>query len=277
MIRFTTPLMILALGSPVFGGSTTQPSPTGFDYTGYAAVLKTRVDGQGLVDYAELKKDRAGLSAFARALAVQDPKAYGRWGEAARIAFWTNAYNGLTLMAIVDRYPIKPSSEPKAGFPANSIGQIPGVWDKLRFTVMGKPMTLNQIEHEVLRKQFNEPRIHVALVCAAHSCPPLRNEPFLPGKLTAQLDDQTRRFLARPGNFRIDRAKGQVHLSKIFEWFGSDFIKTYGTDKAPQRAVLNFVGRYVKGDDRAYLATGKYAVQYAHYDWALNEQPKRPG
>jgi hypothetical protein len=139
-------------------------------------------------------------------------------------------------------------------------------------------MTLDEIEHNVLRKEFNEPRIHMALVCAAMGCPPLRTEPYEGAKLDQQLNDQARVFLANPKKFRLDRGQGKVYLSSIFRWFGGDFVKNYGTDKAfpgfspEERAVLNFLSQYLPAGDRDYLLKGKYTIAYLDYDWSLNEQ-----
>ncbi|MBI2818390.1 MAG: DUF547 domain-containing protein [Acidobacteria bacterium] len=139
-------------------------------------------------------------------------------------------------------------------------------------------MTLDGIEHEVLRKQFREPRIHVALVCAAMGYPPLRNEPFEGAKLEEQLADQTRRFLANPRKFRIDRSQRRVYLSAIFDWYGEDFVPLFGTEErfgghgAAERAVLHFISRHLGEADRAYLERETYALEYLDYDWSLNEQ-----
>jgi hypothetical protein len=162
--------------------------------------------------------------------------------------------------------------------PANSIRQIPEVWDRLKFKLLGGEKSLNQIENDMLRVWFNEPRIHMALVCAARSCPPLRNEPFEAARLDAQLKDQARRFLSAPSNLRIDRDKGKVHLSRIFNWFGEDFVPTFGTDeqykgrKAAERAVLNFVAAYLKKGDRVFLREAGIEISYLPYDWSLNEK-----
>jgi hypothetical protein len=195
-----------------------------------------------------------------------------------RLAFWINAYNALTLTAIVNYYPIQPVLPEPSPIPSNSIRQIPGVWDKLQFKVIGRQFTLDQIEHEVLRKQFNEPRIHVALVCAAKSCPPLRNEPFVGQGLESQLQDQTRRFLSDPSKFRIERARRRVLLSSIFHWYGEDFVSTYGTDKVfvgqrpIERAVLNFISQHLDSQGRDYLIRERYRIEYLDYDWSLNEK-----
>ena len=255
-----------------------QAAPgTPFGYDDYAAALKAYVDDQGMVDYQGLKADSRRLDAFLGKLAALDPKVYGGWDEKAKIAFWTNAYNAITLKVIIANYPIKSSFLKSVAYPKNSIRQISGAWDGVKSVVMGKKMTLDEIEHQVLRKEFNEPRIHMALVCAAMGCPPLRNEPFTGGKLDAQLKDQTVRFLKNPKKFLIDRPT--VRLSPIFKWFGKDFVKTYKTDKPfaggskSQRPVLNFISKHLDENDVLYLSSAKKLdVEYLGYDWALNEQ-----
>jgi hypothetical protein len=251
---------------------------TAFDYESYSAALSRYVDDNGMVDYKALKTNRKELDAFADALGTLSPEVFGTWDDGQKIAFWINAYNGLTLKAILDHYPIEPSFVASLRFPKNSIRQIPGVWDKLEFRVMGRTMTLDEIEHSKLRKNFDEPRIHVALVCAAMGCPPLRNEPFGADTLGTQLDDQTTRFLKNPKKFSIDRSEGRVYLSPIFDWFGGDFVKSHGADakfkghKEDERAVLNFISPYLSESDAEYLSTGDYNIEYLDYDWSLNEQ-----
>ena len=250
-----------------------------FSYDSYAAALRKHVDDKGMVSYAALKETTAELHRFVRALAAVDTEMYEAWDEQAKIAFWINAYNALTLKVIIDHYPIKAGLISGLAYPTSSIRQIPGVWDKSLFLVMGQRMTLDQIEHETLRARFNEPRIHVALVCAAMGCPPLRNEPFIGEKLDDQLDDQVKRFLTDPAKFRIDRDAGKVHLSSIFTWFGGDFVKTYkpaegfasgGSDA--EKAVLHFISNDLPAAEAEYLKTGNYKVEYLDYDWSLNEQ-----
>lgn len=253
-----------------------------FSFASYGDVLRVHVNERGLVNYRGLKAESASLDAFSASLAAISPAQFDAWSEAHKIAFWINAYNALTLEAIIRNYPIRSSFLRSAIYPKNSIRQIPGVWDKLRFSVAGREMTLDEIEHATLRAQFNEPRIHVALVCAALSCPPLRNEPYTGEKLDQQLDDQARAFLASPQGLRLDRQAGKVHLSSIFKWFGEDFVKTFGTRERfagrsdAERAVLNFVSRYVSETDREFLLSGNYRIEYLAYDWTLNEQPVPP-
>jgi len=108
-------------------------------------------------------------------------------------------------------------------YPSNSIQQISGAWDRPRFVVMGEKRSLDEIEHKIIRAEFEEPRIHMALVCAAVSCPPLRREPYRGAGLDAQLDDQARRFFADLRNLLIDRERGEVWASRIIGWFADDF------------------------------------------------------
>lgn len=249
-----------------------------FSHQPYATALARFVNERGLVDYRGLKADSGGLNAFAASLSSVKSDLYDSWSGREKTAFWINAYNALTLEAIIRNYPIEPSLVRSVVYPKNSIRQIPGVWDKLRFAVLGREMTLNEIEHGTLRTKFNEPRIHVALVCAAMSCPLLRNEPYIAEKLDQQLEDQARTFLRSSRGLRIERGEGKVYLSSIFKWFGEDFIKTYGTSDRfagksdVERAVLNFVNRYVDESDRDFLLRGTYKIEYLDYDWSLNEQ-----
>jgi Protein of unknown function, DUF547 len=266
------------VGFPVVSASTDSVA---FSYESYRAALVHHVDNRGLVNYAALKANSTDLNAFAASLSLLRPEELQSWSEQQKIAFWINAYNALTLEAIIRNYPIHSSLLRSTVYPKNSIRQIPGVWDKLRFVVLGREMTLNDIEHGTLRANFNEPRIHVALVCAAMSCPPLRNEPYTAEKLDQQLDDQVRVFVRSQRGLRIERSEGKVYLSSIFKWFGEDFIKTYGTSEGfagksdAEHAVLGFVSRYLDESDRDFLLRGAYKIEYLNYDWSLNENTGR--
>ncbi len=281
---FTIALTLAACnrqGSPSGGalGVTRQPSSDSISYVEIAEVLARYVNDQGLVNYAGLKANRAGLDAFIVDLAEFKPSAYAAWSEPDKIAFWLNAYNAITLASVVDNYPIEPSLLRQFFYPANSIRQIPGVWTEREWIIMGSRYSLDAIEHDVLRAEFEEPRIHAALVCAAMGCPPLRNEPYTGGLLIAQLNDQMKRFLAHDSKLRIRRDAGIVYLSPIFRWFGSDFvvpgkngiIEGHG---AVESAVLFTIADCLSPEDSAYLRSGAYTVEYLEYDWSLNDQRK---
>jgi hypothetical protein len=201
-------------------------------YDSYRIVLLAFVDADGLVDYAGLKAQRSDLDDFVVYLERVNPQEYAAWSDPDKIAFWINAYNALTLRAVIDHYPINPPA-PNGSYPRNSIRQIPGVFDLSRVHVMGEEITIQYIETKHLGGDFNDPRVHMALVCATTSAPKLRNEPYAGATLHAQLDSQVRDFLKSPRNFRMDPAKDTVHVSEIFHWYANDFARGPGPDIIP--------------------------------------------
>ena len=260
-----------AASSQVNAGAVTAQAGvvTGADEVNTAAlasVLEKYVNERGLVDYEGLQADRQALDAYNASLQLTSQESFDSWSEAEQIAFLINAYNSLTLKSIIDESPIK-----------DSIKDIRGVWRFNKHGILGGEQTLNNIEHDILRKNYDEPRIHAALVCAAISCPYLRTEPFVGAELDAQLDDQVRIFLGQPDVFVVDRERGEVVLSSIFDWFTEDWAASFSLDEGfkgsgDERAVLNFISAYVDEADAEYLKTGDYRVRYADYDWALNRQ-----
>ena len=263
-------LIGLALAPILFGG----PPPTSVTYR---AVLERYVDEDGLVDYASLKRQtNANFSEMVSGKWPTDPMP-ASWTDNDKIAFWINTYNMVALKLIVDNYPIKPT-EGKSTYPANSIRQTPGAWEHEKFRMFGRDYTLDEVEHKILRAEFEEPRIHMALVNSAMSAPKLRREPYDAAKLDAQLDDQARQFFHDLRKFHIDREAGEVWVSPIFNWFMDDFLpdasKNYPRHIAQQKALTAFASKYVSTDDAKYLQEGKYVVMYFEYDWTLNEQPK---
>jgi hypothetical protein len=249
-----------------------------FDYNDYAIALKSYVDDTGMVNYKKLKANPQKLEAFLTSLNKLDPNTYDKWPDKDKIAFWLNAYNALTLKVIIDNYPIKSSFFRSRVYPKNSIRQIKGVWNKKTFAVMGRKLTLGHIEHKILRKRFDEPRIHMAMVCAAMGCPPLLNKPYMGNKLDRQLDERTRSFLGNAAKFKMDRKKKRIYLSPIFGWFGRDFVAKYkpekklGKHKKKASAILNYIASYLEDDEKEYVLKGNFKIKYLKYDWSLNEQ-----
>ena len=231
-----------------------------------------------MVNYKALKANPHDLNSYVRSLADLRQSDYRQWPDQTRIAFWLNAYNGLTLKTIINNYPIKSSFLKSRIYPKNSIRQISGVWDKITHKVMGKDMTLSHIEHKILRAKFEEPRIHMAMVCAAISCPHLRNEPYDGTRLDAQLDDQSNRFLSSRLKLKITRMDKVIHLSPIFKWFTQDFLSQYvpkqaiGKHSKENQAVLHFIAGYLNEPFQKFLMAGDYKLKYLDYDWSLNEQ-----
>ena len=244
--------------------SSTQQLP--LDPAELNAVLARVVNGRGMVHYAALQRQPAQLDRYLQALADLSPARFSSWSEAEQIALLINAYNALTLRSIIDHDPIR-----------SSIKGIPGVWKLRRHSVIGQRLTLDEIEHRILRREYNEPRIHAALVCAAISCPPLRREAYTGPELDRQLEDQTNRWLASREGLRIDRDAGTVAISSIFQWFAEDWPRADPNAAAvpghmKASAVLHFIAGHRPAEDRPLLLGGDFRLEYLLYNWSLNRQ-----
>lgn len=239
-------------------------------------VRDAHVNYQGFIDSG------AEFESFLETLGAVKESELEEWTESQKLAFWINAYNAFTIKAIIDHYPIKSSFSLVGIFyaPSNSILQIKGVWTKLEFKAAGRMVTLDEIEHQILRKEFNEPRIHMAINCASVSCPDLSSEPYTADKLEEQLNEAAVNFVNNPQKgVLIDQESGRVKLSKIFKWFGDDFIPGYGglvlfnNYSLKENAVLNFASQYLENEQaKKYVREHKLKIDYLDYDWHLNGQ-----
>jgi hypothetical protein len=276
------PAAVLAYGVAVLMLSSAASAAAGqsdFDHTPFDAVLAAHVRG-GNVTYASLAADRAALDAYVRSLAAVSAAEFDAWSRPERIAYLINAYNAAVLVGVVDHYPIRRSWRPRALVrPANSIWQIAGFFDGRRYRVAGRDLTLDDMEHDWLRQRLREPRIHFALVCAARSCPPLRAEAYEAERLDVQLDEQTRLFFNHAPANRFDPEAGVVRLSSILRWFGEDF-EIYAPARGfagtlAERGVLALAARFLPPPIAAWLSRGDYRIEYADYDWTLNDAGPR--
>jgi hypothetical protein len=235
----------------------------------------------GRVDYKGLKASPGEFDIYLRNLGSVNERDYADWSREEKLAFWINAYNAFTIKSVIDNYPIKGSVF--SIYPRNSIRHIDGIWDKIQFRATSRNFTLEEIEHEILREEFNEPRIHFVIVCASLGCPDLRNEAYKADKINEQLDIATIEFINNPQKgVRINPADNTLKISKIFKWFGEDFIDGIGNTElfkdrdAKDRAVLNFVTDHLKGEDqKAFLENDQFKISYLDYDWSLNEESDR--
>lgn len=234
----------------------------GFDHGAFDVLLQSHVRN-GMVDYDAFAGAPEFASYLAR-LAAFDPTPLSQTDQ---IAFWINAYNAYTIQLVNahhERASIRNINK--------SFGFVRGYgpWKEKLAVVGGKAYGLDDIEQDILRKRYQEPRIHFALVCAAMGCPPLRGEVYVGSRLDAQLDDQARIFVREsPAKNRVDVATKTVYLSPIFVEF-RDYIKDFGGSEA---AVGRFISRYYPaGPERDLLAGGGFRVEKTTYDWTLNSQ-----
>jgi len=247
---------------------------SGASFGPYQLLLGAAVKGSA-VDYALLTRDRSVLDAAVASFNAPETLAESSWTRAERFAFWINAYNAFTIAAIVDRYPIHGSWLSLA--PRNSIRQIDGVWTKLKWNAAGREVTLDEIEHGILRPTFKDPRVHFAINCASKSCPPIRGEPYLPDHLDAQLDDAARRYLA--SRFGLQISEGRLKVSSIFKWYGDDFIARFAPTIDQQRpdrdrAILGVIAAYGPPEAAALARSGGARIQFLSYDWSLNDRER---
>jgi Protein of unknown function, DUF547 len=220
----------------------------------YDKLLKKHVSASGLVDYKGFIKDSSELNQYLKLLSAAPPDEK-TWSRQEQMAYWINAYNAFTIQLVCRYYPVKSIKD------IGSKVQIPFVntpWD-IKFIRIGKEkMDLNNIEHGQLRKNFDDPRIHMALVCASKSCPILLNEAFEASKLDHQFAKQTKAFLADPNRNKMSVTAPQLNM--IFKWYGMDFNNNGGS-------VRSFINTYsdIKIDAKA-------KISHLDYDWGLNDR-----
>ena len=205
--------------------------------------FKTNVTN-GKVAYSKIHTNQDNLNAvleLAETVSVlkDDAKTYQ--------SFWINTYNLLVIKGVIDNYPTK-SPLDNAGF-----------FDKTKYSISGKNITLNDIEHKLLRAQFNDARFHFVLVCGALGCPPLINKAYFPNTLDEQMDKQTK--IALNGSFlKINNKKKRVQASQIMQWYKDDFRINGGKE-------IDFINTY-----RTEQIPNNYKMSYFPYDWGLNAQ-----
>jgi Protein of unknown function, DUF547 len=252
------------------------------DHKPWAALLKKHVvllDGgkASQMRYAGLAQDRAALKNYLDSLSKVSAQEFAGWTKPQQMAFLINAYNAFTAEKILTRYP-----------------NIKSIWDFGKifgnpfkdkfFTLFGREFTLDMIEHETLRKPgaYNEPRVHFAANCASVGCPMLREEPYVAERLDAQLEEQTRRFLADRSRNRYNATDNTLEVSEIFKWFSEDWTSGYrGFDnKGPaMQSREQFFAKYAalladQPAQQQVIAERKATIRHLDYDWTLNNVRK---
>jgi hypothetical protein len=210
----------------------------------------------GRFDYAALNKNPAPLNAYLDTLAAVPESAYKKWTVDQRMAFLINLYNAATIKLIIDHYPLESIKD---------IGGIfKGPWKQDVVRLWGEIVTLDHVEHDLLRPRFDEPRIHFAVNCASIGCPDLRDEAFRAADLEKQLEEQTRKFVRDRSRNRLDAGDKTLYLSPLFDWFEEDFVNASGS-------VEKVVAPYFNEKDRAVIRRGDMDIEHTDYDWSLNE------
>lgn len=218
----------------------------------WTELLGKHVNAKGMVDYKGMIADSTALNTYLDLLSANHPNEKN-WSKGERLAYWINAYNAFTVQLIIRNYPVESIKDIAGGIPF-----VNTPWDVKFIKIEGETYDLNNIEHGIIRKEFNEPRIHFALVCAAVSCPKLRNEAYTAQRLDEQLEDEARYFFNNPEKNTI--TKDKITVSKLLKWYWGDF-----SDVAEDR--ISYVNKYSKTK-----ANSDAEVDFMDYNWALNEQ-----
>ena len=233
-------------------------SEPGLDHTAWDTLLHRYVDEQGRVDYrAWHEEGRHALEAYLQRPAETD---VSRLANEEALAFWINAYNACVVKGVLDRYPLR------------SVKEVSGFFERITCRIAGESLTLNAME--VRGRQLGDWRLHFALVCASSSCPSLRREAYIPGRLNEQLDEQTRQFLADPQ--RGLRVEGRtLRLSKIFDWYKTDFIPAgelgWLGRLTPEKLLLR-IEPYLSRRTAEAIRSRQLALAFLDYNWSLNER-----
>ena len=215
--------------------------PTAQDYKVFDKLLKTYVDPNGRVNYKMLTKEKTAIN---QVLDQWQKINAQKLNEKARLAFYINLYNLTTLKVIADNYPIKSIKDIKGG----------KIWDIGLMVLNGKSYSLNELENQLIRGQYKEPRIHFLINCGAKSCPPLHTEAFTEKNIDELMDKRTRQFINDVLSNTI--TPKQIKISKIFDWYQTDFGN-----------LVSFINRYSK---TKVLNNAK--ISFMDYDWDLNKQ-----
>ncbi|HMO15892.1 MAG TPA: DUF547 domain-containing protein [Pirellulaceae bacterium] len=258
------PLMGYAYAQDITLGSRTnavdQIQISKVDHSSWNELLNKYVDSDGMVNYTAWKanaEDTRMLDQYLLRLSKVNP----RGTQEDMLAFWINAYNAVTIKGILREYPTSSIRNHTARFVGYNI------WKNLKLTVANKQYSLDDIEHQVLRK-MGEPRIHFAIVCASIGCPRLLNEAYVPDRLDHQLTKNAKSFFADQTKFQFDAKRQRFHISPILKWFAEDFGSS-------QSAQLKAISTYLPDAAAMEMASmGKGSVSYLEYDWGLNDQKK---
>lgn len=232
----------------------------------------------GDVYYRAIKSERAKLNSYVAQLATAP---VDRMSRDEQLAFWLNAYNALVLATVADHYPIQGRS---SEYPAKSIRQIAGAFERLPHRVAGRTLTLDQIEQTIL-PGFHDPRVYFALGRGAVGSGRLRSEAFTAARVEEQLADVAAECVQRAQCVVVDGQNGKVSASAIFSWREKEFAAAYA-DKAPpafaarspiERAVIAFVMPGLLATEKEFIAKNTFQVVYSKFDWTLNDLTGRGG
>lgn len=216
------------------------------------------------VDYAALAADRPSLEAYLEDLSAVSESQYQQWSDDQQLAFLINAYNAFTVELILRQYPDLDSIKDLGGW-------ISSPWDKSFFRLRGAQRSLDEVEHGMIRVEFAEPRIHMAVNCASVGCPALADTAYVAPRLDAQLERAVERFMSDPSRNRYDKSANVFQVSKIFDWYGDDWNAGSGYDGGVREFLMAHLDRLSQGPPPPRAQVRSADIEYLDYDWSLND------
>ncbi|MEO0728784.1 MAG: DUF547 domain-containing protein [Pseudomonadota bacterium] len=263
----TSPSMALANVTEIFSKQAAASTKT-VDHSAWDAILKAHIKpnaaGLNMFDYAAAKANASSeLKAYVKQLEAVDPT---KLNANEQFAFWANLYNAKTIDVVLDNYPVESIrkitiNEGLFGFLKKSVG-AGGPWKAKIMTVSGQKLSLDDVEHEIMRKVFKDPRVHYAVNCASIGCPNLNINAFTGANLEAELDKGAVAFINHPRGISV-KADGSISASSIYSWFQVDF-------GGSPKGVIDHAMKYAKPELAAKLK-GKTEIASYGYDWSLND------
>lgn len=282
-VALATSVALLAGAPPAVRASDAaepEPGSATFAHDELDRVLERFVDERGLVDYPALVREPGDLERYAARLARSSPDSHPALFPTREdaLAYWINAYNAAVLVTVLRHYPIPSVTAVRAPFPLSLASDKLGFFVLQRIELGGDTTSLYALENSLIRRRYEEPRVHFALNCASLGCPRLPRRAFRGADLDQRLDEEARRFFAEERNLHVDHAARAVRLSSILDWYERDFTRWYerrypGSDAT----LLDYVVLYVTPERRAELEGARaYEVEFVPYDWRLNDRAAAP-
>lgn len=254
-------LLVLMLGTLLLGcGQPQQATPPRsataeaaaarpFDHALFDEILRAHVKN-GLVDYAALKAEHeTQLDRYLQSLA----EVKGFAGRDDELAFWLNAYNACVIEAVLERYP-----------DIKSVMDTEDFFTVKRWRLAGQTYSFDELENEIIRPKFQDPRVHFILVCAAQSCPPLQHEAMDSARVQSQLEAATRAAINTGKYVQVDPEANVLTVTRIMSWYQQDFVDHSGS-------IQEYVASYSNESQKSQLQRGQYTVKFMAYDWTLND------
>ncbi len=268
--------LVLLLSMTVALRSAQEPVPVAVDplHRPFDEILDLYVR-DGLVYYYALRQERAKFDRYVLALGEVSAETVAKWPQPQQLAYWINAYNAFVLRTVIDGYPIRGKAP---DYPANSIRQIPGAFERRTFRAGGRQLTLDALERDVIGS-FDDPRALLALSRGAVGGSRLKSEVFTAVRLDQQLTTMTSELVTRRVLVQVDAGNNRLSVNPMFSWREAQFTRTlahrapalYASRSPLERAVLALIEPLIVPNEAEFLRRNEFSMVFHEFDWRLND------